>query len=209
MVVVDFYAPWCHWCQILEPTWKQVARDAPEKPFGKDTRVTKVNCEINRELCMQHNIRAYPTINLYVGGSTIAEESYYGDRTTQAIFGWMEHEHKVLDVTIEQQKEDAAVAEQMEAVKEAAAKVSQGLGKMMPGHARLRLKGDQGKLLGVEGCAVKGCEPSTETERSRSSGAMPAVPDIAIREIIHAHAREFLAPAPAQGGVGSPVDLLF
>lgn len=66
MVVVDFYAPWCHWCQILEPTWKAVAREAPEKAFGKDTRVTKVNCEINRELCMAQNIRAYPTINVYV-----------------------------------------------------------------------------------------------------------------------------------------------
>ena len=66
MVVVDFYAPWCHWCQILEPTWKNVARDAPEKPWGKDTRVTKVNCEANRELCMKHNIRAYPTINIYI-----------------------------------------------------------------------------------------------------------------------------------------------
>lgn len=34
MVVVDFYAPWCHWCQLLEPTWKQVARDLAEKPYA-------------------------------------------------------------------------------------------------------------------------------------------------------------------------------
>ena len=66
MVVVDFYAPWCHWCQILEPTWKQVARQIPEKPYSKDTRITKVNCEDNRELCMKHNIRGYPTINAYL-----------------------------------------------------------------------------------------------------------------------------------------------
>jgi hypothetical protein len=28
-------------------------------------------------------------------GSTKAEETYYGDRTVEAFFAWIEHEHKV------------------------------------------------------------------------------------------------------------------
>jgi thiol-disulfide isomerase/thioredoxin len=146
MVVVDFYAPWCHWCQILEPTWKAVAREAPEKVWGKDTKVTKVNCEENRELCMKHNIRAYPTINIYMGGSTTAEESYYGDRTTAAIFKWIEHEHKVINVTLAARELDSHVGETL--TKESL--------ETPKGHAHLRQKGDKGKLIGVEGCAIKG-----------------------------------------------------
>eukprot|EP01046_Picozoa_sp_COSAG06_P029878 COSAG06_NODE_2803_length_6260_cov_22.292972_6_plen_271_part_00 len=149
MVVVDFYAPWCHWCQILEPTWKQVARQIPEKPYSKDTRVTKVNCEDNRELCMQHNIRGYPTINVYMG-STSAEETYYGDRTTDAFFSWIEHEHKVIDVVSENRKLDEQGAGDQ--------KKDPNTGEpAAAAHTHLRVKGDQGKLLGVEGCAIKGC----------------------------------------------------
>ena len=145
MVVVDFYAPWCHWCQILEPTWKQVARQIPEKPYSKDTRVTKVNCEENRELCMKHNIRGYPTINAYMG-STSAEETYYGDRTTDAFFAWIEHEHKVIGATGSIAKPQAA-----KKMPNDAPDASQ-----QTGHVHLRIKGDQGKLIGVEGCAMSG-----------------------------------------------------
>lgn len=148
MVVVDFYAPWCHWCQILEPTWKAVARQIPEKPYSKDTRITKVNCEENRELCMKHNIRGYPTINAYMGSAT-AEETYYGDRTTEAFFSWIEHEHKVIDAAGGSRKHDREGHGKKHSKKDNEA------------HVHLRVKGDQGKLLGVEGCAIKGCASSS------------------------------------------------
>ena len=157
MVVVDFYAPWCHWCQILEPTWKQVARQIPEKPYSKDTRITKVNCEDNRELCMKHNIRGYPTINAYMGTAT-AEETYYGDRTTDAFFSWIEHEHKVIDATVENRKLDEMGGGH--------STKDPNTGQANPqAHVHLRVKGDQGKLLGVEGCAIKGCASIASTIR--------------------------------------------
>jgi thiol-disulfide isomerase/thioredoxin len=34
MIVVDFYAPWCHWCKLLDPVWKQTAELLPDQPFA-------------------------------------------------------------------------------------------------------------------------------------------------------------------------------
>ena len=49
-VFVDFYAPWCVWCQRLEPTWEAFAEKmaAEEIPVS----VIKVDCVVNRQLCM-------------------------------------------------------------------------------------------------------------------------------------------------------------
>lgn len=149
MVVVDFYAPWCHWCQLLEPTWKQVARTLPEKGYSVDTRITKVNCETNRQLCMDHNIRGYPTVNVYMAGSTKAEETYYGDRTVEAFFAWIEHEHKVIEIEVKNRNLDNGGTWKETPGKE---KVK-GTGDS-PTH--LRLKGDKGKLIGIEGCTMRG-----------------------------------------------------
>ena len=146
MVIVDFFAPWCHWCKILEPVYKATATKLPDKPYAKDTRMAKVDCEANQHLCSEHNIRAYPTLNVYMNGDTTAAETYYGDRTVEAFFKWMEHEHKVIE--IERLKKDAA-----EKAKEA--------GQPPPPDADetqekdpldLRMKGSNAK----EGCSVEG-----------------------------------------------------
>ena len=98
---------------------------------------------------MKHNIRGYPTINAYMG-TTSAEETYYGDRTVDAFFSWIEHEHKVIDATVENRKLDELGGGH--------STKDPNTGQANPqAHVHLRVKGDQGKLLGVEGCAIKGC----------------------------------------------------
>ena len=42
MVIVDFYAPWCHWCKLLDPVWQQTAEQLPDQSFAKDVRMAKV-----------------------------------------------------------------------------------------------------------------------------------------------------------------------
>jgi thiol-disulfide isomerase/thioredoxin len=38
-VVVNFYAPWCHWCQRLEPTWEAATKEVHEKYPEWDGRI--------------------------------------------------------------------------------------------------------------------------------------------------------------------------
>ena len=43
MIVVDFYAPWCHWCKLLDPVWQQTSQLLPDHPdIAKDVRMTRV-----------------------------------------------------------------------------------------------------------------------------------------------------------------------
>ena len=76
--------------------------------------MAKVDCEANRQLCMEHMIRAYPTIQTYTHGSNEPAETYYGDRTVEAFNQWMGHEYKILK------------AELAAAAREAAAEQSKG-----------------------------------------------------------------------------------
>ncbi len=38
-VVVNFYAPWCPWCQRLEPTWEAVTQEVHQKYPDADGRI--------------------------------------------------------------------------------------------------------------------------------------------------------------------------
>jgi thiol-disulfide isomerase/thioredoxin len=38
-VVVNFYAPWCPWCQRLEPTWEAVTLEVRNKYPDADGRI--------------------------------------------------------------------------------------------------------------------------------------------------------------------------
>lgn len=83
-VAVDFFAPWCIWCQRLEPTWLRTAKTLPSLHFGQQVRIASVDCDANPQVCMRQYIRAYPTILLYKDGDTTPIEMYHGDRTVDA-----------------------------------------------------------------------------------------------------------------------------
>ena len=42
VMLVNFYAPWCHWCQRLEPVWEKSAAAVGEKHPGVDIILAKV-----------------------------------------------------------------------------------------------------------------------------------------------------------------------
>jgi len=74
---IDFYAPWCVWCQRLHPTWEKFAEqvESDEMPVA----VGKVDCVEEAELCRAQEIRAFPTLRWYEKGKGVAE--YKQDRT--------------------------------------------------------------------------------------------------------------------------------
>ena len=60
-MLVEFYAPWCVHCQQMTGAWRKAALLLDEL-----VTVGAVNCERQQRLCQRTNIRAYPSVFLYV-----------------------------------------------------------------------------------------------------------------------------------------------
>ncbi|GFR46085.1 hypothetical protein Agub_g7570 [Astrephomene gubernaculifera] len=94
IVVVNFYAPWCHWCQRLEPTWEAATKEVHDKYPEWDGRIrfAKVDCTQEMDLCRQHYITGFPSLrvfrrghdDIYIAGMH-EHEMYTGDRTKEAL----------------------------------------------------------------------------------------------------------------------------
>ena len=77
---VDFFAPWCIWCQRLEPVWEAFAERVEAEKLA--VSVVKVDCVANRDLCVNHRIQAFPMLRLFKDGQPMTD--YRSDRTVEA-----------------------------------------------------------------------------------------------------------------------------
>ena len=64
VVMVNFFAPWCHWCQQLAPIYEGVAQRVQQGPLQSNVVVAKVDCTnaVNIPVCRSNRIQAYPTV---------------------------------------------------------------------------------------------------------------------------------------------------
>uniref|UniRef100_A0A914C2D7 DnaJ homolog subfamily C member 10 n=1 Tax=Acrobeloides nanus TaxID=290746 RepID=A0A914C2D7_9BILA len=62
--LVDFYAPWCGHCVQFAPSFEQVAKMLEGK-----VRLAKIDCDQYPGACQTAQVRAYPSVRLYVGAS--------------------------------------------------------------------------------------------------------------------------------------------
>ncbi|KAL4580188.1 hypothetical protein LXL04_016370 [Taraxacum kok-saghyz] len=115
IVVVNFFAPWCHWSNLLKPAWEKTAkvmRQRLHSPFSDYIILTRdyitryhpefdgriligsVDCTEEAEMCRKHHIQGYPSIRIYRKGSDVRRdgshgihihETYYGDRDTDTL----------------------------------------------------------------------------------------------------------------------------
>lgn len=83
MAFVDYFAPWCVWCQRLAPTWEKLAQEVKKK--GMPVGVGKVDCIAEADLCREQRIMAFPTLRWYHAGEPVAPD-YKMDRTVDALF---------------------------------------------------------------------------------------------------------------------------
>jgi len=98
VMIVNFYAPWCHWCQRLEPVWDKAASKINDKhPVDTDKRLVlaKVDCtgKDSETLCVKHRVDAFPTIMVFRKDDSgrSFHETYHGERTVDKISDWAEN----------------------------------------------------------------------------------------------------------------------
>ena len=65
-VVVDFFAPWCGPCRVMNPIVTKLA----EEWFGK-VKVGKINIDDNEDLATKYRIEAIPTILFFNNGEVV------------------------------------------------------------------------------------------------------------------------------------------
>lgn len=70
LVLVDFGAPWCGPCRMLEPQLQRLA-----SAYGGRVKVVKIDVDEEKALSEQFQIRSIPTLHMYVGGVFIEAKS--------------------------------------------------------------------------------------------------------------------------------------
>ncbi|CAG9464669.1 unnamed protein product [Pedinophyceae sp. YPF-701] len=102
VVMVNFFAPWCPWCQRLAPTWEEATRVLFQRHGAdNDVRFARVDCTASQDLCKKYQIQAYPAIRVFTKGSDEsaafvdgkghhAHVAYQGDRTVDALVTFAE-----------------------------------------------------------------------------------------------------------------------
>lgn len=88
--LINFYAPWCIWCQRLEPVYLEAASQVPKLQFHGHTRLAQVDCVAFQDFCVKNMIRAYPTLRMYKDGSDAEFELFTGERNVPSIVNFIQ-----------------------------------------------------------------------------------------------------------------------
>ena len=89
--MVDYYAPWCVWCQRLAPTWEKFAANVARRQNDNivNLGVGKVDCVEHPQICKDERVMAFPTLRWHEGGKAVMPD-YGGDRTAEALLEYAE-----------------------------------------------------------------------------------------------------------------------
>lgn len=75
LLVVEFWAEWCGHCRALLPVLETLARD-----LRRDIAVAKVDIDANREVALERQVEAAPTVLFFRDGELVDRVVGYAGR---------------------------------------------------------------------------------------------------------------------------------
>ncbi|KAJ2787763.1 protein disulfide-isomerase precursor [Coemansia interrupta] len=87
LALVEFYAPWCGYCQAMAPGYENAAKELKSDSIS----LAKVDCMAEKAVCDDLNIKGYPTLKVVKDGKLT---NYNGTRQESSIVNYMRKHSK-------------------------------------------------------------------------------------------------------------------
>ena len=102
-VFVEFYAPWCPFCQKLEPIWNELPNEL--RKYGNETTIARMNVDKYTDYARAYGVSGFPTLMLFEAGKPVGAKTGLIDMQTalkyagvsQAKLGLLAGPEKALD----------------------------------------------------------------------------------------------------------------
>lgn len=66
LVIVEFWAPWCSYCKLLEPILQELSEE-----FAGEVNIATINVETNTEVSAELNVMSLPAMFFYKNGAVV------------------------------------------------------------------------------------------------------------------------------------------